>query len=70
MAAMITTKATSERIIISFRPTRSARAPQSGPSSPDTAGVTASSTPDQIAMWPGSVTPSSCTYSGRNGAKN
>ena len=61
IAATMITKPTSERTIIILRPTRSAKLPQSGPSSPETAGVTAVSTPDQRATWVGSVTPSSIT---------
>jgi hypothetical protein len=61
IAATITTKPASERIIIILRPTRSARRPQSGPSSPETAGVTAVSRPDQRATRVGSATPSSMT---------
>ena len=61
MAAMITVKPASERISIILRPKRSARRPKSGASSPDTAGVTAASTPDQSAICDGSVTPSSRT---------
>ena len=61
MAAMITAKPTSDRIIISFRPTRSARMPQTGARTAATLGVTARSTPDQMATRAGSVTPSSCT---------
>ena len=41
IAATMITKPASERIIIILRPTRSAKRPQSGPSRPETAGVTA-----------------------------
>ncbi len=61
IAAMITTKPASERMSIIFRPKRSASRPKSGPRSPDTAGVTAASTPDQSAIRRGSLTPSSRT---------
>jgi hypothetical protein len=61
MAATMITKPASERIIIILRPTRSAKLPQSGPSRPAMAGVTAVSRPDQRATRVGSVTPSSIT---------
>ena len=61
MAAMMTVKPASERMSISFRPKRSARRPKSGASTPETAGVTAASRPDQSAIPAGSVTPSSRT---------
>jgi hypothetical protein len=61
MAAMITVKPASERISMIFRPKRSASRPKSGASSPETAGVTAASRPDQSAISAGSVTPSSRT---------
>ena len=61
MIAMMTTKPASERISISLRPKRSASRPNSGPSTPEMAGVEAAISPDHIAMAPGSVTPSSRT---------
>ena len=61
IAPMMTTNPARERIIIALRPKRSAMRPKSGERIPDTAGVTAESTPDQSAMRPGSVTPSSRT---------
>ena len=61
IAAMMTTNPASERMSISFPPKRSARRPKSGARSPETAGVTAESRPDQSAIRPGSVTPSSWT---------
>src|SRR5262250_3717119 len=70
MAAMVTMKPASERTIISLRPTRSARRPQSGPSSPASPGVTAMRRPDHTATSEGLLTPSSCTKRGRKGEKN
>src|SRR5215831_16572364 len=70
MAAMVTMKPASERTIMSLRPTRSARRPQSGPRSPASPGVTAMRRPDHTATSEGSVTPSSCTKRGRKGEKN
>jgi hypothetical protein len=61
ISAMITTKPASERMSISLRPKRSASRPKNGPRMPEMAGVTAASSPDQSAMRPGSVTPSSRT---------
>ena len=49
IAAMITVKPASDRISIILRPKRSASRPNSGESTPDTAGVTAESRPDQSA---------------------
>src|SRR5262244_3594753 len=59
IAAMVTMKPASERTIMSLRPTRSARRPQSGPRSPA-----------HTATSEESLTPSSCTNSGRKGEKN
>src|SRR5262249_41135956 len=70
MAAMVTMKPARERTIMSLRPTRSARRPQSGPRSPASPGVMAMRTPDHTATSEGSVTPSSCTKRGRKGEKN
>jgi hypothetical protein len=61
MAAMMTMNPASERTSIILRPKRSASRPKTGERRPDTAGVTADSAPDQRAIWPGSVTPSSRT---------
>ncbi len=64
---MTTTKLTSERSTMIFRPYRSASRPQNGAQIAVSAGVTPRLSPDHIAISPTSCTPSCWKYSGRNG---
>src|SRR3954463_2845943 len=67
IAPITTTKLTSDRSTMIFRPERSASLPQSGPSMAVKAGVPPRLRPDHMAISPTSSTPSNLKYSARKG---